>query len=82
MRAGKVHTVAGILGQNTVTYTEAMMAILEGQVQDDRVNPDSTAYAVLDPGYIADTVITAIDTPWGVSLGDITVRAAGDGYIL
>ncbi len=74
--------VAGILGQNTVSYTEAMMAILEGQVQDNRVNPDSTAYAVLDPGYIADAVITAIDTPWGVSLGDITVRAAGDGYIL
>jgi hypothetical protein len=74
--------VAGILGQNTVTYTESMMAILGGQVQDDRVNPDSTAYAVLDPGYIADAVITAIDTPWGVSLGDITVRAAGDGYIL
>ncbi len=74
--------VAGILGQNTVTYTESMMAILEGQVQDDRVNPDSTAYAVLDPGYIADAVITAIDTPWGVSMGDITVRAAGDGYIL
>ena len=74
--------VAGILGQNTVTYTETMMAILTGQVRDDRVNPDSTAYAVLDPAYIADAVITAIDTPWGVSLGDITVRAAGDGYIL
>ena len=24
----------------------------------------------------------AIDQPWGVSLGDITVRAAGDAYIL
>lgn len=74
--------VVGILGQNTTAYIGAMTAILEGQVQDDRVNPDSTAYAVLDPAYIADAVITAIDQPWGVSLGDITVRAAGDAYIL
>jgi NADP-dependent 3-hydroxy acid dehydrogenase YdfG len=74
--------VVGILGQNTTAYIGAMTAILEGQVQDDRVNADSTAYAVLDPAYIADAVITAIDQPWGVSLGDITVRAAGDAYIL
>ncbi|MDO8839076.1 MAG: SDR family oxidoreductase [Parvibaculum sp.] len=74
--------VVGILGQNTTAYIGAMTAILEGQVQDDRVNPDSTAYAVLDPAYIADAVITAIDQPWGVSLGDITIRAAGDAYIL
>ncbi len=59
-----------------------MMAIMEGQVQDERIDPDSAAYAALDPGYIADAVITAIDQPWGVSLGDITVRATGDGYIL
>lgn len=74
--------VTGILGQNTAAYIGAMTAILEGQVQDDRINPDSTAYAILDPAYIADAVITAIDQPWGVSLGDITIRAAGDAYIL
>ena len=74
--------VVGILGQNTAAYIGSMTAILEGQVQDDRINPDSTAYAVLDPAYIADAVIMAIDQPWGVSLGDITIRAAGDAYIL
>lgn len=74
--------VVGILGQNTAAYIGAMTAILEGQVQDDRVDPESTAYAVLDPAYIADAVMMAIDQPWGVSLGDITVRAAGDAYIL
>jgi NADP-dependent 3-hydroxy acid dehydrogenase YdfG len=74
--------VVGILGQNTPAYIGTMTAIMEGKVQDGRVDPDSTAYAVLDPGYIADAVMTAIDQPWGVSLGDITVRAAGDAYIL
>lgn len=74
--------ITGILGQNAMSYLGTMMAIMEGKVQDERVNPDSTAYAALEPAYIADAVITAIDQPWGVSLGDITVRAAGDGYIL
>lgn len=74
--------ITGILGQNAMSYLGTMGAIMEGKVQDERVNPDSTAYAALEPAYIADAVITAIDQPWGVSLGDITVRAAGDGYIL
>lgn len=74
--------ITGILGQNAMSYLGTMGAIMEGKVQDERVNPDSTAYAALEPSYIADAVITAIDQPWGVSLGDITVRAAGDGYIL
>jgi len=74
--------VTGILGQNTESYLGAMTEILGGTVQDERTSPDSTAYAVLDPSYIADAVITAMDQPWGVSLGDITVRAAGDAYIL
>lgn len=74
--------ITGILGQNAQIYLGTMMAIMEGQIQDERVDPDSAAYAALDPGYIADAVITAIDQPWGVSLGDITVRATGDGYIL
>jgi NADP-dependent 3-hydroxy acid dehydrogenase YdfG len=36
----------------------------------------------LDPEFLADQIIYAINQPWGVSIGDITVRAAGDGYIL
>lgn len=74
--------ITGILGQNAASYLGTMYAIMEGKVQDERIDPGSAAYAALDPGYIADAVITAIDQPWGVSLGDITVRATGDGYIL
>lgn len=74
--------ITGILGQNATSYLGTMYAIMEGKVQDERIDPGSAAYAALDPGYIADAVMTAIDQPWGVSLGDITVRATGDGYIL
>lgn len=40
----------------------------------------ASAYSA--PADIADQIINAIDQPWGISLGDITVRAGGDGYIL
>jgi len=31
---------------------------------------------------LADQVIYAINQPWGVSIGEVTVRASGDAYIL
>jgi len=37
---------------------------------------------VVDPDFIADERIRVIDPPWGVSLGDVTIRAAGDHYVL
>ena len=46
------------------------------------LDPDSIGYAVLDPQHVADQILYAIDQPWGVSIGDITIRAAGDRYIL
>ena len=39
-------------------------------------------YVVLDPEFIADQIIYAINQPKGVSFGDITVRASGDHYVL
>ncbi|MEQ8746623.1 SDR family NAD(P)-dependent oxidoreductase [Pyruvatibacter sp.] len=74
--------VVGILGQNALSYGEIMAKYAEGQLSADQANPDSPQYAVLDPGYIADAIIMVINQPWGVSLGDVTVRATGDGYIL
>ena len=74
--------IVGILGQNTPSYLESMGAIAEGRATNEQMSPESTQYLALDPGYIADAVLYAINQPWGVSLGDITIRATGDGYIL
>lgn len=74
--------VVGILGQNALSYGETMGKYAEGQLSAEEADPDSTQYAVLDPGYIADAIVMAVNQPWGVSLGDITIRATGDGYIL
>jgi NADP-dependent 3-hydroxy acid dehydrogenase YdfG len=70
--------IVGILGQNTAGYLAALQA--EGAAEGR--DPESIRYLALEPQYIADAIIHAIDQPWGVSLSDITVRAAGDQYIL
>jgi NADP-dependent 3-hydroxy acid dehydrogenase YdfG len=74
--------VVGILGQNSESYLATMQALGSGGHNGALADPENIAYAALGPDFIADQVIYAINQPWGVSLGDITVRAAGDGYIL
>jgi NADP-dependent 3-hydroxy acid dehydrogenase YdfG len=73
--------VIGIIGQNS-GYLAAMGAAAEGKAQDGQLDVEDIRYLALDPVYIADAVLHAIDQPWGVSLSEITVRASGDGYIL
>ncbi len=74
--------IVGILGQNTAEFM-AMSAELEaGTFPPERLDPQNIDYASLAPEHIADAVIHAINQPWGVSLGEITVRAAGDHFIL
>ncbi len=36
----------------------------------------------LDPDSLTDQVVHAINQPWGVAIAEITVRAAGEGFIL
>ena len=72
----------GILGQNAAEYTEVFAALAEGRVDDIDLDPASIGYAVLDPQHIVDQIVYAVDQPWGVSIGDITIRAAGDRYVL
>ena len=74
--------IVGILGQNATSYLATMGAVASGGLSVGQADPGNIAYAALAPDYIADAVIHAIDQPWGVSLGDITIRASGDGYIL
>ena len=74
--------IVGILGQNALEYGAVFAALGEGRVDEVDLDPASIGYAVLDPQHIVDAILHAVDQPWGVSIGDITVRAAGDRYIL
>lgn len=74
--------IVGILGQNAPAYLGTMQALASGKASEGQLDADDPRYAALDPGYIADAVIAAIDQPWGVATGEIVVRATGDGYVL
>lgn len=73
---------AGILGQNAPEFMAMVEAMRDGTLPAERLDPANIDYASLAPEHIADAVIHAINQPWGVSLGEITVRAAGDHFIL
>jgi NADP-dependent 3-hydroxy acid dehydrogenase YdfG len=74
--------VVGIVGHNMGDFMQAMGAMGEGNLAGGRLDPEEMDYVALAPEHIADAVLHAIDQPWGVSIGEITVRAAGDHYIL
>lgn len=68
----------GILGQSFQDYLPALM----GQLTAEQADRNSPGFAVLPPDDIAEQILYAIDQPWGVSIGDITVRATGDRYVI
>lgn len=72
----------GILGQNAALFGEMVAGMQDGSFPAERLDPENIDYASLAPEHIADAIVHAIDQPWGVSIGDITVRGAGDHFIL
>ncbi|WP_404714015.1 SDR family oxidoreductase [Sphingomonas sp. MMS24-J13] len=72
----------GILGQNMSIFTDMVMQMQTGMFPAERLDPANVDYASLAPQYIAEAIIHAIDQPWGVSIADVTVRAAGDHFII
>ena len=74
--------IVGILGQNDATYRQMMQAHVSGELPEEHSSRENIEYYALDPEDLADQIIYAINQPWGVSIGDITVRASGDAYVL
>ena len=59
-----------------------MDALAAGELPPDQSDPDEIGCFALAPELLAQQVTHAIDQPWGVSIGDITVRSSGERYIL
>jgi len=74
--------IAGILGANAPDYMGMFAAAAEGKLPAAARDPDNIAYWALDASYLADQIVYAIDQPWGVVISEITVRAAGDAYVI
>lgn len=63
------------------------LEILSNWVEEAPLRPDfhdinSMTYNDPDPQVLADNVIYAINQPWGVSIGDLTVRASGESFVI
>lgn len=74
--------IVGILGHKAPAYLQMMQAHLAGELPAAHADPDSIEYYALAPEHLAEQIVYAIDQPWGISIGDITVRASGDAYLL
>ena len=63
------------------------LEILSNWVEEAPLRPDfhdinSMTYNDPDPQVLADNIIYAINQPWGVSIGDLTVRASGESFVV
>ena len=63
------------------------LEILSNWVEEAPLRPDfhdinSMTYNDPDPQVLADNTIYAINQPWGVSIGDLTVRASGESFVI
>lgn len=63
------------------------LEILSNWVEEAPLRPDfhdinSMTYNDPDPQVLADNIIYAINQPWGVSIGDLTVRASGESFVI
>lgn len=74
--------IVGILGQNAPRYLQVLQGGVAGELPEALTDANSIEYHALDPQYLAEQILYAIDQPWGVSIAELTVRASGDGYIL
>ena len=74
--------IVGILGHHAASYGQLMQAHQAGELPAEYTDVDHIEYYALDPEHLAEQIVYAINQPWGVSIGEMTVRASGDGYIL
>lgn len=63
------------------------LEILSNWVEEAPLRPDfhdinSMTYNDPDPQVLADNIIYAINQPWGVSIGDLTVRTSGESFVI
>ena len=74
--------ISGILGANTASYMSKFEAAAANQLPEEMTDIERIEYFALDASSLAEQIVYAINQPWGVSISDITVRAAGDGYVV
>ena len=84
----KTNLASSVIDQMAILPSVAgPLEILSNWVEEAPLRPDfhdinSMTYNDPDPQVLADNIIYAINQPWGVSIGDLTVRASGESFVI
>ncbi len=84
LAAGIVNPQAlvGLTGQHTERFGERVQRLGSGGLQPAETDVDDVRYWAITPDDLVRQIVYVIDQPWGVTIGDITVRATGEDYVL
>lgn len=74
--------IVGIVGTNRDAYLGAAVSWSTGELPAAMRDRDEMSYWSVTPQDLVDQVLYAVDQPWGITIGDITVRASGEHYVL
>lgn len=74
--------IGGVLGAGKDEFLETFTKMLGEDPPEGLGDENDVRYFALSPDLLADQIVYAINQPWGVSIGDITVRASGDAYVI
>jgi hypothetical protein len=74
--------LVGLTGQHTERFVERVQRLGSTGLQPEETDVDDVRYWAITPDDLVRQIVYVIDQPWGVTIGDITVRATGEDYIL
>ena len=74
--------LSGILGASYEAYMQKFLSMLSGELPEKFTDSENIEYFALDPEFVADQILYAINQPRGVSISDLTVRATGETYVI
>lgn len=72
----------GLLGCNLEANIERRAKKDSGELSPDYDDVNSVKCWFLESEHVADNIIYCMDQPWGVSIGDMTVRSSGELFVL
>lgn len=84
----KTNLASSVIDQMAIIPSVAgPLELMTNWIEEAPLRPDfhdinSMTYNDPDPQVLADNIIYAINQPWGVSIGDLTVRASGESFVI
>jgi NADP-dependent 3-hydroxy acid dehydrogenase YdfG len=73
--------IVGLVGQKGLQFAENIRNVQQGALRPEQMDVNSVEYWLITPEDLVNAVVHVIDQPWGINLGEVTVRASGENYV-